>query len=604
MLRVLHNAFAGLVPDGFSRFGALDQAIWVIATCALVVGLAFVISTGPAIQYYGLRLLRSEMASIYGSAYQSGLARFPSLRSWLELGLDFRFLAVSLAIVLSSLRRTCARQVFFSTMVSAFITLTLLDLVSAGGGGPLTEDWLLENLLANFIGSPIIAFIFTAIVMLGKLLIGALAGSIYWRRLMAAVVSILGGISICSAAYYVTDLLYRTPPIKMDVVLDAPVHGSIGTPRADRSKSNETDNQRRFLFFPQQPVDSSILRWKAGFERPLSTTWTSSIGSGSFSVAVEILADCQEDEFESLQSVTENVFHFPGASTVTVAFDRGMAEFATLGRKSLDGSLELNGASIAMFSMEREAKLKDAKTTLVTSEQMSITNRSNSSEINFYLNAPLLDEKNNEVVPADRKLQIIVDGKEYLITGHSPQLLRKADKLDCRTTPAGLALDQGTLIAEAYFGVRVRIVKGINTPTPIKENSVLKIGGQGGWLILTQPWGLSSSPTGEGEAEFVTFTGNVVSLDIADKPITARPIDEFQAFGKFKGHFDDASRVRLTGYAKALWKNATRVNTTKWEQLSETIHLMIFGGLSTALVAAVTFLWRIIQQNNAIDWRK
>lgn len=592
----------------FRSLSGLGKIVWILATGSLILSLSFVVSTGPIVQDYATRLLKSDAASIYGSAYQNGLALFPSLRTWLEGGLHGQFLLVSLIIVCASLYQTRSRQLYIAAAISSFSSLMSLDLLHALIARNLSAELALENLLANFIGALIIALIFTSLVILGSALVDTSAMSINFRKVIASFVTVLIGLCICVAAYYITEFLYRPIPVRMDAILDAPTNGVVGVQALNETQSPNDERRKPLFLIPGELPDGSSLRWKAGFDHPLSATWSSLAGNDAFSVVVEVVADCAENDFTSLEQNVGYALRFPNASNLSITLNKGMAEFASLGRRGLFGPIDLSGPSLAMFSMDRDTEAKKVRTTLSIAERMIVTHHSSAEELSFYLNGSLYDAENDQIVPTERSYKIAIDGKAYSISSAKrTRSTKRAGKLDCRSVRSGLTIGRdGTSIvsgAEAFFGVRVRIIKNANAPVQIGRDSMLKLDGHGGWLTLTQPNEAVPTKSGVGRADFLAFKGNIANLDVGGAPTSTRLIDEFHAFGEFDGRIDSAARVRITGEAKALWKNATRVNTTKWEQLSEAIRLSIIGALSTALLATIAFLWRIIQRNDDVDWR-
>lgn len=605
------SAFSKYSSRRFASLSRIEQAMMVLSTFALVISVSFVIGTGPSVQDYLLRLLKSETASIYGSAYQNGLSLFPSLRNWLLSALSWPFLVGAILIVCGSLHRSRARDVFFSAMVISFFSLLFLDLSNALLNGSLSVEYLFENALANFVGSPVVALAFTSIVLLGKVCVDKIVGSLVWRQFVASVVTVLAGVSICSLMYYGADLLYRAVPVQLDAIIDAPANGVIASPpEHERSaqKGDDEDGEGRFFPLPTQPAKQSELRWKLGTETPLSVSWASTVGSRSFNVTIEFVADCADEEFQLLRKIDENIVRFADVSNLRIALDGEMGEFATIGRNSLDGAIELSGVSLAMFSLDRDTETRRRKTTLSTNEPMEIRHKSNANEISFYLNAILAKADGEQIVVADRNYQVEIDGRKYTITGANR--LGSSERVGdrkCRTLRTGMNVLRGgaaTLSgATTYAGLRVRITKKSDAPVQL-PHSLLTIRGQGGWLTLTQPDNKDDTASGKGGAEFIAFKGNIANFDIAGSSTSVRSTDEFTAFGDFRGRFEDGSRIRLTGQAKALWKNSVRVNPTKWEQLSEVVKLAAVGALWAGLIATMAFLWRIIKRNNDIDWRQ
>ena len=82
-----------------------------------------------------------------------------------------------------------------------------------------------------------------------------------------------------------------------------------------------------------------------------------------------------------------------------------------------------------------------------------------------------------------------------------------------------------------------------------------------------------------------------------------RPIDGYNAFGEFTGSFESSTKLRFSGRAKALWKNAARVNPTKWERLSWEQRLAIVTAIFSILGSIAGYIVIQIRNDADIDWR-
>src|ERR1700733_8638022 len=118
-----------------------------------------------------------------------------------------------------------------------------------GSGGlrpadrPYRQDpfrpYLFENVIADAVGGALLAFILTAVLIVGNLCLVHLPGRQVWRRLVAGFVTIIAGGSLNSAIFYAAEFFYSPVPVKLDVVLDYPVGGNIvSDPDAAKDRKN------------------------------------------------------------------------------------------------------------------------------------------------------------------------------------------------------------------------------------------------------------------------------------------------------------------------------------------------------------------------------
>jgi hypothetical protein len=595
----------------FCRRHPLASATWIFCSICLTVTLSLVISTGPEIQRYALALIRSDASSIYGPAYQDSLARFPSLGQWMAACLQMPFLVTSALIVVFSFGGRGARSVFVSGVLVSYLVLVVIDIVAGFSSGAISGAYILENLTANAVGAVIVAFVLIAIMVVAHLCFVNLSGPPLLRGSGAACVAILLGICINATVYYTTDFFYRPIPVQLDVILDAPVTGSIGS--AGRNEDRKTsprakDDPQPFQIFPGTVADGS-LRWNSpADDTKFAVKWSKLARTGTFDVTIEFFADCFADGMNSSPSVDDHVVKIQNVSDLEISLDAGAAEFGTLDRAKMSGKLVTEFGSLGLFSLDSDSGSRTSKTTVFVGKSTELSIRSDGRSVGFYINAPLFSTSGSGIAASGRTMTVRVDGRAYAIEAAKPRTTSKTiGELACRSVDALGAVKRDRAKvgrADVYTGAVIRVEK---RPAPSAifgvEESMMQVLGGNGWISFARPTASRAAGERSGFADFLAFKGNVVSMDVDKSSTTARPIDEYHAFGEFTGSFEDSAKMRFAGVAKAFWKNGSRENPTKWEKLTWERGGPLLAAVISMLAGIIGFTAIRIRNDVQIDWR-
>ncbi len=423
-----------------ARLHPIGSICWVLSTACLGISLSFVVSTGPDIQNYLYALIRSDSPSIYGSAYQDGLVRFPSLRQWLASAFQLQFLTVAVAIVGFSFPRNGARSVFVSGVLASYLSLVTCDLAVGIWERNLSGPYLLENLIANAAGALVVAFVLVAVMIAGHACFISLRGPNFLRGLAASFVTLVVGVCISSAVYHMAKFFYRPIPVRLDMVLDAPVNGTIGTKgeiqdtRGKRPRAQVDDDRGPFQIFPSQ-LENGTLRWNSPKEdNAFAVRWSKLSNSGGFEATIEFYADCFGDAINTAPAVEGHQLKIVDLSEFAISLDPGPAEFGTLDRSKSSGRMTTKSGSFAMYSIDADPSSKRSKTTQFADKDAELTVRSEGRSLGFYLNAVLLAAAGSGITPSTRTFTVKTAGKTYSIQAAKPRGATKTiGELACRS---------------------------------------------------------------------------------------------------------------------------------------------------------------------------
>jgi hypothetical protein len=434
-----------------------------------------------------------------------------------------------------------------------------------------------------------------------------------WRRLAAGSLTVVLGVCLSSAVFYATGFFYKPIPVKLDVVFDYPISGSIVS-EANNDEKGRRDphaiaekSERPFQFFPTD-VNDTVITWSSLSEKDgLIAEWSSLAKSTEFDVTIEFYADCFRDGINAATSIENHLVRVNHVSNLRVSLDAGQRDFGTFSHSEMSGNLITEFGLSTLFSLDLEGASKSIKLTQFVGENANLTVQNVERDLGFYVTIPLMTSKGEGIVAASRRIKFELDGKTYLVEGEKPQVEKKMGELECRSIEPSAAIkeDRETLRgAASYLGALIRIAKrtGPNAVYGVQDNS-LKVFGGNGWISLTVPMNRVGRQDHSGSANLISFKGNISSLDIDGQSITGRSIDGYSAFGEFTGSFEDSARVRFEGRAIALWKNGARVNPTRWERLRWEQSLAILGAIFSTLASIAGYVAMQMRNDVKIDWR-
>jgi hypothetical protein len=582
--------------------------LWATAGAPLIISISLVVSTGALIQEYVLALIYSDSPSIYGSAYQDTLIKFPQLDQWLLAGLQWPFIIIASYIVAFSLRRFSTRGLFISGILASFLSLIAYDGAIAAFNRTLSAAYVMENVIADAFGSVVIGFVLLTVAIVANFCFVHLPGSRVWRRAAVAFIVIFIGTILNAAAFFAAAFFYKPVPVKLDIVIDQPVRGQIfseidsaqDNAQALTTKTKQDEENRPFQLFPTT-VHGVTVGWIGD---KLLVQWNSIATKSTFDAAIGFFADCRINQINTSEIKESDALHLSEINDLSVSFDPGLTEFNTTDFAKVSGRLAASLKSPLIFQMDIHPDTKKLEVTQFVGSSSTITILNDVRDLAFYLNAPLAAEADGALIDSARTLHLEINGSSYLIEAAKPAVKEGNSLPECKAiAPQGvIGKSQGAITgSETAFGVLIRINK---KPASVygSGDDELKVLGDNGWITLnnvqTDEW-TQGEP---GLVSAVSLKGNIVSLEIDGSPATPHPTDAYFAFGELRGSFEEPNKIRFSGTAVALWKNSARANPTKWERLRWEQRLYILGLTLTALGLILRVVIVEIQKDNKLQW--
>jgi hypothetical protein len=579
---------------------------WVAVIFPITFGLAFVLSAGPQIQASLFSLVNSDMPSIYGSAYQESLIKFPSLLSWLKAGFEWQFLMMSLLISIVALLRSEPRRMAWRAVFASFIVLCIFDIGFGLIYGQVTARWIGENVIANLIGGILIAAVLLVILYVADFLYLHVPAGNFGRMAVAAGSSALVGLSFSCFFYYISDVFYNPLPVKFDAYFSAPVGGALapGSDLRTSSLTGKTD-VRSFSFVPEEPIKGDAT-WTSG-EGALGVKMVDGGNGRKYKISVAFLSGCStKEEVKKLGEITPSLV-IGDSSAFEASFDSGLTNFFTIVPEEKATKIKLDVGVVSMFSLDQDSQTKRLKVTQFVGHDASLELHA-SNEQSFVLTAPLMNSAGQgKLSISPRVISIKIEKQTFSFAFGPPRKVSRSDKIVCSifkdvqrqsmSESTIVSVDESTLIP----GVLVKISKDDAALVDV-EDMKLRVSGGNGWITLVDLQSEQLANHSAGELRMLQVRGNVTDLILDGTPATARPLDSYTAMGELRATYGSEGNLRVSGRAKSLWKDQARMNPTKWEKLDWEVKAFLLGLFS----GGTAFLWRLLAQclrgNKRFSW--
>lgn len=567
------------------RHSALALAHHAIAITPLIVCMSLVASTGPELQRYVIAFAQSDQPSLYESAFKNHLVTFPGIEAWLKMAIQWQLLiAMAAAIILAFPART-TRAVFSLGVLTFSLSLYALDLIAGSESHTLTLSFALENAVADVVGGLLLSSFFTVILVIGNLAMRHLIGPRFLRLMAVGMVLPLTGVLLSFSIYFLIKYAYLPIPARIDVILEPTISGMSYSER--NSGSSRTANEAApprsdpFRLF-SNTIDNANLEWTGSNKSAQkAAAWESDSKTKQFDASFEFYADCLGNQLDKAKRIQSHQILIKNLKTISVASDPGWLNFGSL-VPGLTGKLDADLGEITLYSLDVDEKSNALEAThFVSGENAFVSIKNIDQPLSFYVDLPLYASQNDNLTWSKRQIIIQLGDREYVVASEKPHRPNGDDKLACRSIPFGEALKANVASlagARHHLGVIVSISTQPSQSDVFGDYvSTLKIAGGNGWVSLKRPTSVKNHHHDLGIMHGISFAGRYVKFDINDRKEMGQMTDYYYAFGDLSGRLEN-NTLRITGTAKALWKNSSRLSRTRWEMLtSEQQHYAITG---------------------------
>lgn len=551
------------------------------------------INAGSLAQYYIFKLLGSDSPSIYGSAFENGLARMPAINDFIfstySLYGNLNYLSAFLIIFMAISFRTSI-QVFFVSIFSSVIFITFVDVINLLIHSDLSTKSFFESLISNLVGSPVIAafivFIFYIKVTCEN--INNINKSI--SNITGYILYLLTCIFIISISYYAICLFYRPTSVDFSVSTSGDFSGIYFTSESETPPSLKDEKIDNNSF--------SILGKPVRFKNEFNVTGKDGVIKSAFkkgdtyNLKLSVMINCTDN---NIKPIPKNSLTFDNVNSFTLSSPNGMF-YSQI--KDEEGYIKNNDKTVNMFSIQ------DKKNGTYS------INKKNDGTIYYYpselgakinLTKPAINpsaDKNTENVSFNMK----INNKEKKISIDAGQLRykNKNKPLQCQVINLNdISNDESLKVDDAMLvSILIEISPEKNelfySPGVHDKDSHFEINGY--FLDITnkdvaKDTDLKQYFTNGYMKGFTLYSFDTLSIN--GKKIETNKFDNIQVVGdKIHGYMSESNSMILSGKASLFYRNEQRENKTLWELSSE--NPIILGGIATILVALLTWASKTI----------
>lgn len=452
--------------------------------------------------------------------------------------------------------------------------------------GDLTVQNLADSLIANTLGSPIIAAFIVSIFYIKKICINLENIDLKIRHAVSYILYILICTIILVVSYYIICFFYRPTTVEFSISASKNLSGNyfIKNTETPLSSEDKEGNNKKFSVFgtPFQLKNEAIIAGKIH-----GITSAFKIGE-TYKLKLSLLMDCRNDNgfvvSSSKSMLLDNVKSFNLIPS---------EDFSVITVNDKKSFIQSSDEIINMFSVQDNGK-----------DKYSI-NKKNIGTINYY---PSVKNSNmyiyNIAIDPENRLPskniaftLDVNGIKRKINIELGRLLtEKANKtLECKQLDIhnmsnnNLKLDSAVLIGLAVDiepeKNNIFYFSKVNT-----KDSHFKI--KGGLLDMTIKGINKENPlrdyfTDGSMIGFILHSFDKLSLD--GKNIDTNDMDNVFVMGKdIYGYMSNDNNLKITGRAYIFNRNQVRENKTLWESSSDSN--IILGGIGAFLLGLLTWV--------------
>ncbi len=553
----------------------------------LFVSVWTLINSGSLAQYYIFKLLGSDSPSIYGSAFENGLARMPVINEFIfntySLYGNLNFLS-ALLIVFMALSFRTSIQIFFVSIVSSVVFITLMDTISLLIYKDFSIQSFFESLISNLVGSPVIASFIVFIFYVKVACINISNVSNVISNIAGYILYLLICLLIITISYYVICFFYRPTSVDFSVSTSSDFSGNYFTSESTTKntlKDGKIDNNSFSIL--GKPVSFKNEFYVIGKDGVINSAFKK---GDNYSLKISVMVNCGN---EKAKPISNKSLSFDNVNSFTLSSPGGMF-YSQI--KDKDGYIKNNDKSVNMFDIEEK---KHGQYTINKKNEGTIYYYPSEVGAKIIFSKPIINSSNDKNTQ-NVSFNMVINNKEKNINIDAGKLRykNKNKPLECQiinlnkiSNNESFNVDDATLVS-----ILVEIHPEKNelfySPGVHDKDSHFEINGS--FLDITnrdvnKDKEFKQYFTNGYMKGFILYSFDKLSLN--GKNVEVNKFDNLQVIGdKIYGRISESNTLVLSGNANLLYRNSQRENKTLWELSSEnSILLGGFGAIFFALLA-------------------
>lgn len=592
-----------LAAVAVSPYARLDRADWLGLVGPFFCWSLVAAAMAPFIQLHTLPLLSTTAPSIYDTVYPAGLARFPTLEGWLTQAFQWQSLPVALVATLSAFAcRSIRSQAIAGGLgfASAYVASDTWIYLTVDGSALSPFSVVGANALGGLAFAAAIAL---AMATIARVIVAAraLRG---WRALLGAIVLAGFAFMTVAGADLFIRLFYRPLEVNIDLLAGQSASGAYGQTSSWVAARSDMDivkvRENEFSLLPLSTSAKSISITSPGMVGALN--WRRREGAATYRLDIYAFSGCIPGK--SLDVLGGNPsLTYPSVSTLSVAAGVDDMRVRSDGRFTVN---ERNG-EVSQFWLKPAKKEDRFEVRTFTSNEGGFLLQDRATlSIEVAQNLFTSTDASRTLKAASRTIRFAVNGDRRELRLRPSASTQESELLHCQPIrdlrwPAAEVAEYGPefpIVSLVFKLTRNEAVDGAFTT--IESEAVVQ--GADGWATIAE---VERRAVGLGELGLLDLSQDLRALEVDRRLVSVQPSDRLFIVGDLRGSYTDRGELRVTGPARAIWKNGIRLNRTLWENLTDTWQLALVGAFGGAMVFLFQFV-RITLRNrweeDPADW--
>ncbi|HDM8291156.1 TPA: hypothetical protein P0N70_003172 [Yersinia enterocolitica] len=563
------------------------------------------ITSGAEVQNYLFKFIDSDSSTLYGSAFEEAIAKAQKLNEYIFSSYSilngYSYLA-ALLIVSSSFFGRSSIQILLICTISSFFFLTITDLAFYTSENLFTTDVIIQSIIANALGSPIIACYIIALFYIKKSIFNLVNINIIIRYAVSYFIYFSMCLTISILTYYIVSFFYRPTSVNFSVSASGDLSGNYFPPRNNIRIKNDDINIKNDSF--------SLLGKPTKIEEPIDIFGNiESIKSDmnqkeTYSLSILPLLNCV-DGF-SINKQPHNSLVYNKINNFTIKPSEQMSNVSIVKQS---GYIKTSDEIVNSFSIKKN-KTEQYDITKINKGGF-LSYYPSDSKAGFYIATPITEFENNHVKKTI-KYEIFLDDVRKTITVDVKKLrsINKNNSIKCNIAIYQNNDDNITINADesVYVGLLVMLEKDSKDEFYSfikKDSNQINITGDLLYFNINNVSqnNLKANYIKDGYLSgFILHSFDTLSLD--GKKTDSNLMDNIIAIGDdIYAYTAQNGSLIIHGKATVFYINRIRQNKTLWELSSESS--IILTGLGGLLFSILCFgsskIVRILRKNENIN---
>lgn len=562
------------------------------------------ISSGSEVQYYLFKFINSDSSTLYGSVFEDAIARIPTFNEYIKgaysVSGNFGFLAALFIVAVALFYQTTV-QIFIISIISSVFGLTVTDFLMFAFNGTLTAQTLMECVMANALGSPIIASYIVLLFYIKKFLFGLLSINPALKYITNYIIYSILCFLILFVTYYVVCFFYRPTAVNFSVSTSEEFSGDyfLNDKNDSLKKTKDASIKEQFSLL-NSPVK---LNGEINVFGEVESILSKFNESNNYTVKVLPLLNCIDGG--SINAASADYLTYKDVRGFSIRSSESMS-LITFGDKA--GYIKSNDELVNMFTVKKNSK-SGFDLTKVNDGVFSYYPSESSGSI--YIATGVIDFKDDQ-----RKKEVSytldINGVKKIFHVDVSRLRAKnaGRKLECQiasftSSSNDVYIDAGESV---YVGVLIKpILNQGNEYFSLFSDRDNKFDVKGKLLYVQAKNVSRENVVGRYFTKgylngFILHSFDKLSID--GRNVESNKMDNLMVMGEgIYGHVSTDSNLVISGKADLFYKNRLRQNKTLWETSSD--NTLVLGGIGALMVSlllwCVNRIYSSLRKNEVIN---